>query len=94
MSNEDSKLAHGRRLQQKNRHIARQVRIRQANKLTVNSMHRYHKTSGMTCGRSNCIMCGNPRKFLKELTIQEKRFDQPNLDSTRNKRSNGAVLDE
>jgi hypothetical protein len=28
----------------------------------------------MTCGDSNCAMCGNPRKFFKEVTTQEKRL--------------------
>jgi hypothetical protein len=99
MSNEESKLAHGRRIQQKNRHIARQVRIRQAHKFPgintgkVDSPHRYHKTSGVTCGDSHCAMCGNPRKFFKELTMQEKRWLQ-DMDTTRERRSNGVATDE
>lgn len=96
MSNEENKLAHGRRIQQKNRHITRQVRIRQAHKFPgintgkVDSSHRYHKKSGVTCGDSNCVMCGNPRKFFKELTMQEKRHFQ-DVERTRNKHSNGTV---
>jgi hypothetical protein len=99
MSNEESKLAHGRRIQQKNRHIARQVRIRQAHKFPgintgkVDSPHRYHKTSGVTCGDSHCVMCGNPRKFFKEPTMQEKRWLQ-DMDTTRERRSNGVATDE
>ena len=95
MSNEESKLAHGRLIQQKNRHIARQVRIRQAHKFPaintgVDSPHRYHKTSGVTCGDSHCAMCGNPRKFFKELTMQEKRHMQ-DVDARRDRHSNGTV---
>ena len=96
MSNEENKLSHGRRIQQKNRHIARQVRIRQAHKFPgintgkIDSSHRYHKKSGVTCGDSNCVMCGNPRKFFKELTMQEKRHFQ-DVERTRNKHSNGTV---
>jgi hypothetical protein len=99
MSNEESKLAHGRRIQQKNRHIARQVRIRQAHKFPgintgkMDSPHRYHKTSGVTCGDSHCAMCGNPRKFFKEPTMQEKRFAQ-DVDTARDRRSNGVATDE
>jgi hypothetical protein len=37
------------------------------------------KHSATTCGDSNCVMCGNPRKFWGEPTIQEKRFDQKEL---------------
>lgn len=93
MSNEDDKLKHGRRIQQKNRHIARQVRIRQAHKFPgintkIDSPHRYHKTSGVTCGDSNCMMCGNPRKFFDEPTIQERRFDQ-DVDTPRDRHGNG-----
>jgi hypothetical protein len=97
MSNEENKLAHGRRIQQKNRHIARQVRIRQAHKFPnptkdgrIEKPHRYHKTSGVTCGDSRCAMCGNPRKFFKEPTMQEKRFDQ-DVETQRDRRSNGTV---
>jgi len=96
MNNEDNKAAHGRRIQQKNRHIARQVRIRQAHKFPgintgkIDSLHRYHKKSGVTCGDSHCAMCGNPRKFFKELTMQEKRWLQ-DIDNVRNRHSNGSV---
>jgi len=105
MSNEESKLAHGRRIQQKNRHIARQVRIRQAhgfNRLNdatapggqvESNPHRYHKVSGVTCGSSRCMMCGNPRKFFKERTMQEKRFAQ-DVDTARDRRSNRVATDE
>jgi hypothetical protein len=99
MSNEESKLAHRRRIQQKNRYIARQVRIRQAHKFPgintgkIDSPHRYHKTSGVTCGDSHCAMCGNPRKFFKESTMQEKRWLQ-DMDTTRERRSNGVATDE
>lgn len=93
MSNEENKLKHGRRIQQKNRHIARQVRIRQAHKFPgintkIDSPHRHHKTSGVTCGNSNCVMCGNPRKFFGEKTIQEQRSLQ-DVDTPRDRHSNG-----
>lgn len=99
MSNEQSKAAHGRRIQQKNRHIARQVRIRQAHKFPgintgkIDSPHRYHKKSGVTCGDSNCVMCGNPRKFFKELTMQELRLMQ-DLDRQPRRRTNGIVPED
>jgi hypothetical protein len=80
MSNETAKSVRGRRIQQKNRHITRQVRIRQAHKFPnptkdgrIEKPHRYHKTSGVTCGNSRCAMCGNPRKFFADRTTQEKR---------------------
>jgi len=83
MSDTDNKLRHSKRLHAKARSIKRQMRIRKMHSFVVNGMsesntkydqpHRYHKRSGMTCGDSNCAMCGNPRKFFKERTIQEKR---------------------
>lgn len=95
MSNETAKSARGRRLLQKNRHIARQAAIRKAHKFSgpdnkADSPHRYHKTSGVTCGDSHCFMCGNPRKFFKEKTMQEKRFEQ-DVDTVRDRHSNGTV---
>ena len=79
MSDTSDKLRHSKRLHAKARSIKRQMRIRQAhafpgiNTGKIDSPHRYHKKSGTTCGDSNCAMCGNPRKFFKERTIQEKR---------------------
>jgi hypothetical protein len=52
------------------------------------SPHRYHKVSGMTCGDSSCVMCGNPRKFFDERTLQEQRQMQ-DMDHLRNRHSNG-----
>jgi hypothetical protein len=94
MSTEDDKIKHSSRIQQKNSHISRQVRIRQSHKfperntLGTNSPHRYHKISGVTCGDSHCAMCGNPRKFFNDLTQQEKRLFQ-DLDTVRDRHSNG-----
>ena len=47
--------------------------------MQVETPHAYAKRSATTCGDSNCVMCGNPRKFFKEKTIQEKRFEQTAL---------------
>lgn len=97
MTQPTDKSIRGRRIQQKNRHIARQVRIRQAHKFPnptkdgrIEKPHRYHKTSGVTCGDSRCAMCGNPRKFFKERTVQEKRLMQ-DVDNIRDKHSNGTA---
>lgn len=37
---------------------------------------KYLSTSACTCGDSTCFLCGNPRKFMGELTIQERRMFQ------------------
>ena len=78
MSTEQDKLKHSRRLQQDEVHIAKQLKIAKAHGFPVKNdeAHRLHKLSGTTCGDSNCVMCGNPRKFFKEPTMQEKKFIQ------------------
>jgi hypothetical protein len=78
MSDELSKEYHSKRIQQKDVHIKKQMRIAKAHNMQVKAgeEHRLAKLSATTCGDSNCVMCGNPRKFLNEPTIQEKKFDQ------------------
>lgn len=78
MSNEQDKLKHSTRLRQKTNHIHQQVSIARSHGVGVKSGQEHYlaKVSGVTCGDSNCVMCGNPRKFFKEPTIKEKSFDQ------------------
>ena len=45
-----------------------------------NSNHRFHKKNALNCGDSNCVMCGNPRKFFNEKTISERRFEAIAID--------------
>ena len=96
MTKEVDRYKHSRRIHRKLAHIDRQMGIRQAHNFPgintgkVDSSHRYHKRSGVTCGSSTCAWCGNPRKFFKELTMQEKR-QQQDVERTRNKHSNGTV---
>lgn len=81
MSNERDKEKHSRRLHADEVHIAKQLKIAKSHGFPVKrgQEHRLHKLSGTTCGDSNCAMCGNPRKFFKDPTIQEKSFDQVKL---------------
>ena len=78
MSTPEDKESHGKRIQQKDRYIKRQVKIAKSNgkEVKAGEEHRYAKHSAATCGNPNCVMCGNPRKFWKERTIQEKKFIQ------------------
>jgi hypothetical protein len=63
-----------RRFGQKQRHIDRQVDLRSTIfKETIKQPHRLAKISFCTCGNSNCVMCGNPRKFFGDVTIQEQK---------------------
>lgn len=81
MSNDRAKELHSKRIQQKENYIKRQVKIAKSHGFDVKlgEEHRLAKHSATTCGDSNCVMCGNPRKFFKEPTIQEKRFNQDKL---------------
>lgn len=41
----------------------------------IDSANRFSKRHALSCGNPKCVMCGNPRKFYKETTLQEKKFD-------------------
>lgn len=56
--------------------IKRQVRIAKIHHGVHEPPHAFAKKHAMTCGNSKCVMCGNPRKFFSELTIQERSFEQ------------------
>lgn len=85
MSHEEDKIHHSERLHQKETKIERQMRIARAYGMDrggwkyTKQPHRSHKKHILNCGDPTCYMCGNPRKFMKEKTMQEKRFEQPKL---------------
>ena len=100
MSDHEGKKKRARRLFQKKVKILRQYKIaKEYHKAsdgkwkTIDEPHRMHKMHALNCGDPNCVMCGNPRKFFKEKTIQEKRFDQP-IDTPTDKHSNGILPNE
>lgn len=75
MSNELAKINHSKRILQKEVYAKKQAKIAKRYGTEVKSeTHAEH--SAVTCGNKNCVMCGNPRKFLGEKTIQEKKFEQ------------------
>ena len=76
MSNQVERLKHSKRLQKKSRAIKKQSRIAKAHGFPTGPEHRLSKIHATTCGDSHCAMCGNPRKFFKEKTIQERSFEQ------------------
>ena len=82
MSNEKDKIVHSERLHQKEVKIQKQYKIakeyhRPYEKWrTLDQPHRMHKMRAMNCGDPNCAMCGNPRKFFGEETIQERKHKQ------------------
>lgn len=75
MSTENDKIRHSKRLLKDENAIKKQAKIAKQHGC-VTPEHAYAMRHAMTCGDSNCAMCGNPRKFFSELTIQEKRSYQ------------------
>lgn len=83
MSHEEDKFRHSKRLLRDEAAIQKQLKIAKAYRhaddwIKGQPTHRYAKMHSMNCGRPNCVMCGNPRKFFKgkkkeALTIQEQR---------------------
>lgn len=82
MSNEYTKEKRSRRLHSEEVKMKRQVKILKTLAPGLypteeeKQPHRLAKKHAMNCGNPNCVMCGNPRKFWKEKTIQEKRGEQ------------------
>lgn len=60
--------------------IERQKRIAKSLGLPIQTPHKLAKMHATNCGDPNCAMCGNPRKFWGERTIQERKFMQEPLD--------------
>jgi hypothetical protein len=76
MSDEQDRIKHSRRISKTRDAEIRQVRIARAHGITVKEYHRYAKHRAMNCGRSHCLLCGNPRRIWREKTIQEQRNEQ------------------
>jgi hypothetical protein len=97
MSDEQAKVKHSKRLQQKENHVQKQVKILKEYvhepMKDLKEPHRLAKRHAMNCGNPKCLMCANPRKTFKELTIQEQREHQE-LEIARGRHSNGLVVDE
>lgn len=77
-------LTRGKRRRLTTNAINRQKRIAKQsswNHKTLSQPHRWAKKHAMDCGRPRCMVCGNPRKTLKEKTLQEKKFMEAFIDS-------------
>ena len=97
MSNDFAKFKNSQRRHKTDVAIARQVKIAKShstfNDRNIRQTHRLAKHHAMDCGNPTCYLCGNPRKTHKDrLTAQEKRLFQ-DLDSTRDRHSNGTYND-
>lgn len=70
---------HAERLHQKQTKLKHKMDIANVNYIPVTEGHRLHKKSPISCGKPHCLLCGNPRKTMKQKTIQEKSFNQKKL---------------
>lgn len=73
---EETKAKHSKRMLQKENYVNKQVKIAKAYGIPVREKHRLQDHAAVNCGDPKCTICMNPRKLLKEKTIQEKKFDQ------------------
>ena len=97
MANDFAKFKNSQRRHRDDIAIARQVKIAKShstyNDRNIRQTHRLAKHHAMDCGNPTCYLCGNPRKTHKDrLTAQEKRLFQ-DLDSRRERHSNGTYDD-
>jgi hypothetical protein len=90
MSKEEDKFKHSKRLLKDENAVKKQSKIAKAHGFPTGPEHRLAKVHATTCGDSNCVMCGNPRKFFGEETVQEQRLFQ-DVETHRDKRSNGTL---
>ena len=77
-------LKRGKRRRLTTNAINKQKRIAKLstwNHKMVSQPHRWAKKHAMDCGRPGCMVCGNPRRTMKEKTLQEKKFIESFLDS-------------
>jgi hypothetical protein len=89
MSNNLAKFLNSQRRHKRDVAIARQVKIARANGMSHIEAHRFNKHHALDCGNTQCYICGNPRRTHKnKLTTQEQRMFQ-DMDSVRDKHSNG-----
>lgn len=90
MSTEQDKIKHSKRLLKDENAIKKQTKIAKDFGMTVKEPHKFAKHHAMNCGNPKCMLCGNPRKTLKELTMQEQRMFQ-DTEEQRDRHSNGLI---
>lgn len=90
MSNPNDKFKNSKRRFDDSNAVKKQLDIAQQHGLDVydDTPHKLHKHRALNCGNPNCVMCGNPRRTFKDLTVQEKRMYQ-DTDNIRLRHNNG-----
>lgn len=90
MSNTNDKFKNSRRRLKDENAVNKQVRIAKAHNVPVEEPHKFAKHHALNCGDPKCVMCSNPRKVFKELSVQEKRLFQ-DADQPNDRHSNGIL---
>lgn len=90
---DDSKFKHSKRRLQKENYVKKETKIAKQLGIDTKEPHRFAKHSPANCGNPKCVMCANPRKTFKELTIQEQRGLQ-DVDKITDRHSNGLPIDD
>lgn len=71
-------LKRGKRRRLTKNAIERQKRIAKQsvwhNSKLIEQPHRLAKHHALDCGQTGCMVCGNPRRTMKERTLQERKF--------------------
>jgi hypothetical protein len=93
MGDDTTKFKNSKRRLNDDNAIAKQVKIAKSAGSDISQPHKFAKHHAMDCGNPKCMLCGNPRKVWKELTLQEKRQHQ-NMEIARLRHSNGIYLDK
>lgn len=93
MSDSQDKFKNSKRRHKDESAINRQVKIAKEYNYPIRDNGRYAKMHATNCGKPTCAMCGNPRKFFSELTVQEQQSIQAES-PVRNKRNNGNISNE
>ena len=93
MSTEQDKFKHSKRLLKDDNAVKKQTKIAKEYGVPVTEPHKFAKHHALNCGNPKCVMCGNPRKTFKELTLQERRLFQ-DVEKITDKRSNGSSNDK
>jgi hypothetical protein len=88
VSTEEDKFKHSKRLLKDENAVKKQVKIAKEHGLPIIDSHKFAKQHALNCGNPNCVMCANPRKTFKELTLQERRMFQ-DVDKEHDRHSNG-----
>ncbi len=88
MSNDQDKFKNSKRRHADETAVKRQTKIAKDYGIPFTEPHKFAKHHATNCGNPSCVLCANPRKTFKELTIQEQRLFQ-DLDKETDKHSNG-----